>query len=156
MRFLTVGFAGLLGLVLGGCGSQAPLTAQHPGAAKPSDRVVVYYMHRTFRCISCLSIEKETRQTLEDNFASNLASGQVEFKSEDYWINKNLVNRYGVDTVSVVVAVMAGGQEVSHENLERVWELKGRPAELRNYIAQAVRSALDKAACKSPDRAKAL
>jgi hypothetical protein len=136
---------GLAGLALVGCASQASLTSRNPGAVKPSDRVVVYYMHRTFRCISCLSIEKETRQALDDAFASQLASGQVEFRSEDYWVNKDLADRYGVDTVSVVVVTVANGKEVSHENLERVWELKGNPSELRNYVTQAVRAALNKA-----------
>ena len=42
------------------------------------------------------------------------------------------------------VVVLAGGREASHENLQRVWELKGSPEELRTYIAQAVRGALAK------------
>lgn len=141
---LFTAFVTLLGPVLAGCGSQAPLAGQSSNLAAPSNRVVVYYMHRTFRCISCLSIEKKTRQALDDAFAQQLASGQVGFRSEDYWVNKDLANRYGVDTVSVVVVAIAGGKEVSHENLERVWELKGRPAELRDYVAQAVRAALTK------------
>jgi len=56
----------------------------------------------------------------------------------------NLADRYGVDTVSVVVVTVADGKEVSHENLERVWELKGDASELRNYVTQAVRAALTK------------
>ena len=140
---ITVVVLGLAGLTLAGCASQASLASQNPGTVKPS--VVVYYMHGTARCTSCLSIEKEVRKALDDAFASELASGQVEFRSEDYWVNENLANRYGVDRASVVVVVVADGQEVSHENLDRVWELKSKPAELRSYVDQAVRTALAKA-----------
>lgn len=135
----------LLGFAQAGCTPRASLTTQSQSAAAPSDRVVVYYMHRSLRCVSCLTIEHQTRQGLNESFAPELASGEVEFRSEDYWLNEPLAKRYGVDTVSVVVVTVADGREVSHENLARVWELKGNAAELRAYIAQAVRGALAKA-----------
>lgn len=140
--------AGLWIPVLAGCARYEPnsLSTANPGAVKPAERVVVYYMHRTLRCISCLSIENQTRQALNDAFAAELAAGKVEFHCEDYWMNTDLARRYDVDTVSVVIVVVAGGREVSHENLQRVWELKGSSEELRTYIAQAVRGALAKAA----------
>ena len=102
-------------------------------------------MHRTLRCISCLSIEKMTRDVLKETFASELASGRLEFRVADYMIDQNLARQYDVTTVSVVVVNLAGGKEVSHQTLDRAWDLKGQPKEFRASVADAVRAALAKA-----------
>jgi len=137
---------GLAGLTLIGCGQASPqsLGTAAVSVPKPANRVVVYYMHRTFRCFSCLWIEKTVRQTLEESFPAELSSGRVEFHVEDYWQQKDLADRYDVKTVSVVVVNVVNGREVSHRTLDRVWELKGKTDESREYIAEAVRAALEK------------
>jgi hypothetical protein len=137
-------------VVLGGCSLQNPLPSPKAGAVIPSDRVVVHYMHRSFRCVSCLTIESQTRQALKESFSAELAAGEVEFHSTDYWADSELASRYGVDTVSVVVVVVSDGREVSFENLDHVWSLKGDAAELRAYIAGAVKGALAKARHQQP------
>jgi len=147
MKYLaSLVLIGLAGMALIGCGQTAPqsLGAASANAPKPPNRVVVYYMHRTFRCFSCLWIEKTVRQTLEESFPSEMSSGRVEFQVEDYWQQKDLANRYDVKTVSVVVVNVVNGREVSHRTLDRVWELKGKTDESRKYIAEAVRAALEK------------
>lgn len=137
---------GLVGIAMAGCGqgSTESLGAPAASAPKPANRVVVYYMHRTFRCFSCLWIENTTRQTLQETFPSELASGRLEFQIADYWTNQDLAKRYGVQTVSVVVVNVAEGREVSHQTLEKVWDLKMKNDEFRAYIAEAVRAALGK------------
>lgn len=138
-----------------GCAAPSAATRSGAPAAPPSGgagspKVVVYYMHRTFRCISCLWIEHQTRKTLEEAFPSDLASGRLELRVADYWIQKDLAARYGVDTVSVVVVSLSEGQEVSHQTLDRVWELKGKSDEFRAYVADAVRAALAAADPRQP------
>ncbi|MCE5276481.1 MAG: nitrophenyl compound nitroreductase subunit ArsF family protein [Planctomycetaceae bacterium] len=143
---LIVGL-GILGLILNGC-AQSDILSSAPaaGAASPADRVDVYYMHRTLRCISCLTIERNTRQALQDTFAAEMRDGRVTFHVADYWINTELAQRYNVDTVSVIVVTVVKGKEVSHENLDRVWSLKGDSQEFRTYIVDAVRAAQAKTA----------
>ncbi len=151
----TCGFAGVAGLLAlagfgcGGCSGGWPgrplgLAELTPAQAQ-SPRVVVYYMHRTLRCISCLSIEKMTRDALTEQFAAELASGRLQFRVADYWIDQDLARQYDVTTVSVVTVNLTGGREVSHRTLDRVWELKGRPAEFETYVVESVRAALVRA-----------
>jgi hypothetical protein len=137
---------GLAGMALVGCGqtSTDSLGAATANAPKPPNRVVVYYMHRTFRCFSCQWIESTTRQTLKETFPSELASGRLEFHVEDYMKREDLAKRYDVQTVSVVVVNVVDGQEVSHQTLEKVWDLKMKNNEFRAYITEAVRAALGK------------
>jgi hypothetical protein len=136
----------LAGMVLAGCGqtSADSLIATTANAPKPPNRVVVYYMHRTVRCVSCLWMEATTRQALQESFPSELASGRLELKVEDYQKREDLAKQYGVYTVSVLVVNVADGKEASHQGLERVWELKGKNDEFRAYITEAVRAALGK------------
>ena len=140
---------GAVAVLAGGCTGQSaslrPLAAS--GAATMSNavqspQVIVYYMHRTFRCLSCLWIENEVRKTLKKDFAADLVSGRLEMRVADFWIEKDLAARYNVDTVSVVVARLSQGRETSHQTLDRVWELKGESGPFRAYLAGAVKVAL--------------
>jgi hypothetical protein len=141
---VPVGFACT---ALVGCGQASPeslgATAAH--VPNPPNRVVVYYMHRTVRCFSCLWMETTTRQALQETFPSELASGRLELKVEDYQKRADLAKQYGVYTVSVLVVGVADGREVWHQDLDRIWDLKMKNDEFHAYIAEAVRAALREA-----------
>ena len=135
----------LASLAMAGCGqsSTTPVTATAASTSQPTNRVIVYYMHRTFRCMSCLWIENATRETLKDAFPSELASGRLELRVEDYWKREDLAKQYDVDTVSIVVVNVVDGREVSHRTLDKVWSLKMKNDQFRPYVAKAVRAALN-------------
>jgi hypothetical protein len=142
MKFLTaLVLMGLAGVALVGCDdiSAGSFGATTPNAPESSNRVIVYYMHRTVNCPDCLWIENTTRQTLKDAFPSELASGRLAFRQD-------LAKRYDVEGVSIVVVNGADGRDVSSRALEKVWDLKRKTAEFRAYIIEAVRAALNKAA----------
>lgn len=135
---------GLAGMVLGGCGQPS---TDSPGAATTSapvsaNKVVVYYMHRTIRCFTCQRMEAATRQALQESFPSEIASGRLELKVEDYQKREDLAKQYGVHTVSVLVVTVADGREVSHRDLDRIWDLQMRNDAFRAYITEAVRAAM--------------
>ena len=144
--FVVISLAGLAVLLLAGCDltSSDPQGAPTASPAKPPSKVVVYYAHRTFRCMSCLWIEKTTRQTLDDSFSKELASGRLEFRVVDYWVDKDLAKRYDVQTVSVIVVNVSDGRDLSHVNMDRVWSLKGDTQAFQAYVADGVRAALAK------------
>ncbi len=147
MKFMaSITLVGMAGFLLAGCdqASPGPLGAPTVTAAKPANKVVVYYAHRTFRCMSCLWIEKTARQTLEESFSKELASGRVEFQVVDYWVDTELAKRYDVQTVSVIVVNVSEGREISHANLAKVWSLKGDTRAFQAYVADGVRVALAK------------
>jgi hypothetical protein len=137
---------GLIASALAGCASDpgeplASRTELRPEKAK-SPQAVVYYMHRTFRCATCLAIEKMTRQVLDEQFAGEMASGRLEFRTADFWVDEQLARKYDVSNVSVVVVNMNGGKEASHQKLDRVWDLHANPDEFKAYVGGAVQSAL--------------
>jgi hypothetical protein len=146
----------LAGLALAGCtpnavDSKAVKTGQPSAAsaapvsndvAPPHDGVVVYYMHRTFRCSTCLKIEKMSHEVVQDAFAAELSSGRVQWQTLNYQEHEPLAERYGVTTSSLVLVSYRGGQEASHQVLEETWSLYRKPAEFQQYVVGAVRERL--------------
>jgi len=116
--------------------------AAGPAAARAESKVVVYYLHATFRCVTCNTIERMTRQTLEEAFADDLAAGRIEWRTADFQEREDLAKRYDVASSTVVVVHCADGQETAFRRLDEVWTLVSKPAEFREYLAAAIREYL--------------
>lgn len=50
----------------------------------PTNRAVAFYFHGTVRCETCLKIESLARETIQRQFAPQLADGRLAFTSLDY------------------------------------------------------------------------
>jgi hypothetical protein len=107
--------------------------------AAEADRLVVYYFHATIRCVTCNTIERIAHETLESEFAAQLADGSIQWRLENFHENEPLAERYGVATSTVVLVRLQGEREVDFRRLDRVWELVHQPAAFAEYIAQEVR-----------------
>ncbi|MBN2584499.1 MAG: thioredoxin family protein [Planctomycetes bacterium] len=140
----------IVGLTLTGCASNSAeptsSTATDTLAADaPQDGVVVYYMHRTLRCPTCMKIEQISHETVQEAFAAELASGRIKWQTLDYQERDDLAQRYGVTMPSVVLVSYRNGAEMSHQVLDKTWSLYGQPAEFQTYVVGTVRECLDSA-----------
>jgi thiol-disulfide isomerase/thioredoxin len=101
-----------------------------------TDKVIVYYFHGNYRCPSCMTIERYTRESVEATFAKELKSGQIEFKSinVDLPANNHYVNDYKLYTKSVIVSDTVQGKEQRWKNLQKVWELLRSEKEFKAYV----------------------
>jgi hypothetical protein len=114
-------------------------------ADKPADQskyVVVYYMHSTFRCVTCNTIEKMTRDLLEQSYAQELAAGQIKWQEVDFQENEELAEKFAVVSSCVVVAQMDKSRIVGFKRLDEVWTLMQKPAAFNQYISAAINSYL--------------
>jgi hypothetical protein len=118
-----------------------PATAPTSG-----DKVIVYYMHATIRCVTCNAIEKAAHEAVQRDFAEQLKTGSVEWKVVNFNKAEALAKRYDIATSTVVVVHLRDGKEVGYEHLDEVWTLVGKPAELRAYVAGKIRACLPKKA----------
>ncbi len=114
-----------------------PTTAPTSG-----DKVIVYYMHPTLRCVICNAIEKAAHEAVQQDFAKQLKTGSVQWKVVNFSEDEALAKRYNVASSTVVVVHLRDGKEVRHENLDKVWELAEKPAELRAYVAGKIQACL--------------
>ncbi len=111
-------------------------------AAKTNTKYIVYYFRTTGRCYSCVQMEKMTKQTIEQDFAKEVKSGLVEFRSVDVEMpeNKHYIKDYSLYTKSVIISEVKNGKEVRWKNLDQIWRKLGREYEFRLYISQEVRN----------------
>ena len=122
-----------------------PQEPQGPSGAGVHDRgstVAVYYMHATFRCVTCNTIEKMTRELLDSEFAQELKAGMVRMEEVDFQENGVLARHYGVVASCVVVAQVRDGEEVAYQRLDEVWTLMKDPPAFNRYVGDAIRGYL--------------
>jgi len=88
-------------------------------------KVVTYYFHTTYRCVSCKKIEAYSKEAIESGFADQLENGTLTFQSVniDEDENKHFIKDYQLYTKSLVICNMDDGKQVEWKNLAKVWEL---------------------------------
>ena len=112
--------------------------------------VVVFYLYTEPRCVSCINIEKFTKEAIEKKFAAELKSGRlvwkpVDVKKEGNW---HYVEEFQLRSKSVVVADYEGLKEdkdklLAWKNLEKVWFLLRDKPKFLEYIQAGTRVFLD-------------
>jgi len=108
---------------------------------KPTDqKVIAYYFHGTMRCPTCHKLELYSKETIENNFKAELASGILEFKAINVENkgNEHFVNDYQLYTKSLVLSLVKSGKEVKSKNLVAIWELVGNKEKFSNYVKKEV------------------
>jgi len=113
-------------------------------AEKSADKVIVYYFHGSFRCVTCNNMEKYSREAIETNFKGALASGKIEFKEinvEDRG-NEHFVNDYQLYTKSLVLSMVKDGKEIRSKNLDRIWEYARNKQKFIDYVVNEIKDFL--------------
>jgi len=120
----------------------AARAAAKPGAAP--DKIIVYYFHGNRRCPTCLGIQDNIEQTINEKFAEELAAGKLAFEELNFEedANKRFVDEYQLSFSTMIVAAQAGGKAVKWENAEKVWEHAHTPPELKAYVEKLIRTYL--------------
>ena len=100
-------------------------------------KLVAYYLHGTIRCPTCLSIEKQSKETVETEFADVEKEGKVVFLSLNYDEpeNAHFQDDYKLTAQSLVLSLRNNGKEVKWKNLPEVWDHAHNPPALREYVA---------------------
>ncbi len=109
-----------------------------------SEHVAVYYLHSTFRCVTCNTIEKLTRELLNTSYDDELANEKIVWREIDFQENETMAQKFDVIASTVVVGRVKKGKFVEYQRLDKVWELVERPQAFKNYIAGAIDAALAK------------
>ena len=149
----------LIGLATVGCIAaiqQARQAADLPAVTEKSvvtqpgltpDLIQVTYFSSDVRCATCVRIERLTQECVERNFAAELQSGRIAFRTVnlDGPGNEHFVKDYQLISKTVIVADLAQGQEVGWENLQNVWSKQRDEAAFEAYIVDAVRRHLSTA-----------
>jgi len=115
--------------------------ADGAAAAEPAergDRVIVYYMHATIRCVTCNTIETMAGKLVDSAFAEAKRAGKLAWKDVDFQENEDLAKRYDVVSSCIVVVHQQDGKDVAFKRLDDVWLLTDKPQEFNEYVAKAI------------------
>jgi len=85
---------------------------------KEATKVDVYYFHSTKRCPTCEAIERETKKTLDNSFATQMADGTIKLHilNLEEKANKALVEKYEIAGSSLLLIPVSGGKVVDLTN----------------------------------------
>lgn len=106
--------------------------------------VVLYYFHTTFRCASCVTIEKTARQVVNEQFKKQIDDGLLQFYPVDVEKpqNRHYIEDYQLYSKSLVLVEYRDGKEVRHKNLEGIWQQTSLDG-LRDYLAREITAFLE-------------
>ena len=117
-------------------------TRNRAGAGELSVRLRVYYLHATFRCVTCNTIERMTGDLLDQQFGDAVADGRIEWREADFQENEGLAKQFEVIASCVVVAKMRGETVLDYQRLDEVWTLLKDSSQFNTYVGDAIRSYL--------------
>ncbi len=100
--------------------------------------IAVYYLHSTFRCVTCNTIETLTRELLENSYSNELSAGSIRWIEVDFQENESLAKQFEVVASCVVVAEMKDGVVTDYKRLDEVWTLMEKSEDFNNYISDAI------------------
>jgi len=122
----------------------ASTLASDSDTAKPDEQLVVYYFHTNFRCKSCTTIEKYTREAVTTGFRDQLDNGRIALKiiNVEEAGNEHFSDDYKLYTKSVILSDVKNGKEAKWKNLEKVWTLLGDEKKFIEYIQTEVKALL--------------
>ncbi len=127
--FVSVGFS---------LGRHSAKPTQAAASYAEARTVVVYYLHSTFRCSTCNTIEKMTRALLDKQYKAELADGGMVFREVDFQADEALAKQFGVVASCVVVAAVKDGKAVAFQRLDEVWTLMKDPVAFDKYLNDAI------------------
>jgi len=105
-------------------------------------KVIVYYFHGSFRCVTCHNMEKYSQEAVETNFKDEIASGKLEFKVvnvEDKG-NEHFTDDYQLYTKSLILSSLRDGKEVKSKNLTKIWEYARDKQKFMIYVTEEIKA----------------
>ncbi len=105
-----------------------------------NSKLIAYYFHGTFRCTTCRTIEKYSKEALEKYFANELKSGKLEFRPVNIEEpeNKHFIQDYQLVTRSLVLSLVSDGKETKWKNLPDIWKLVRDQDKFFQYVKDEV------------------
>jgi hypothetical protein len=118
-----------------------------PAAGLPQGNgrfIAVYYLHSTFRCTTCNTIEKMTFELLANSYSEELSTGEIVWQACDFQENEALAEQFEVAASCVVVAEIEDGNVVDYKRLDEVWTLTDNPQGFNSYISNFINDYLQR------------
>ena len=121
--------------------SAAPATT---ATNAPSQQIIAFYFHGSVRCRTCQRIEMLAKETIENNFETDLNAKRLVFKPVNYDLpeNAHFLKDYELSRPSLVLVRSDNGKDAKGTLLGKTWDLIEDEAEFNRYIETEVAKSL--------------
>lgn len=111
----------------------------------PADKIEVVNFFGTHRCVSCLTVGKFTKKTLEEKFATELESDKIVFKEINGELpeNRDMVIKYQARESSLFINAIRGERDDISEDVT-VWRLVNDEDRFVSYLEKKINKLLGK------------
>ncbi|MDP2359790.1 MAG: nitrophenyl compound nitroreductase subunit ArsF family protein [bacterium] len=111
--------------------------------AGPTGSVKLLYLHGTFRCETCNSIEEQAARAIREDFARQIEAGSLQFASlnVDEPVHEHYAEDFGLVSACLVLTDDRGPYG-RWKLLPRTWELVRDPVGFREYVFQETQAFL--------------
>lgn len=111
--------------------------------AKPAEKIQVFLFHATQRCISCITIGKYAKETVEQKFPEELKSGKIEFReiNIDLPENKELATKFKTTGSALFINPIIEGKDNIKEDTQ-VWRLTSNELSFISYLSDKLNAML--------------
>lgn len=120
--------------------NDAPGPAPAQSAGSGENKIIAYYFHVTVRCNTCRTIERYSKESLDEYFSGELTSGRIEWRPVNVQLseNRHFVKDYRLFTRSLVLVLVQDGRQAKYKVLERTWDLVGMEKFFKQYVKKEV------------------
>lgn len=111
--------------------------------SKPAEKIQVFLFHATQRCITCITIGKYAKATVEQKFPEELKSGKIEFReiNIDLPENKEIANKFKATGSSLFINPIIDGKDNIKEDTQ-VWRLVSNEKGFISYLSDKIKTLL--------------
>lgn len=110
---------------------------------KQADKVEIVNFHATARCASCTALGRLSEKTVTEQFANEIASGKMEFKSinVDLPENNEMATLYQATGSSLYINAIKDGKDNIVQNM-KVWQYLSDDQAFVNYLETQLKTLL--------------
>lgn len=125
--------------------NQTSNSNQNIASAIKADKVEVFYFYSSQRCVTCLTIGRLTKETVNEFFQPELKTGKIEFReiNVDLPENRILANKFRASGSSLFLNAISNGQDNIAEDIN-VWRLTQNETQFKTYLRNKINNFLDK------------
>lgn len=109
----------------------------------PAEKIQVFLFHPTQRCITCITIGKYAKETVEQKFSEEVKSGKIEFReiNIDLPENKELAAKFKVTGSSLFINPIINGKDNIQLDTQ-VWRLTSNEQAFISYLSDKINTLL--------------
>ncbi|MDA3840241.1 MAG: nitrophenyl compound nitroreductase subunit ArsF family protein [Patescibacteria group bacterium] len=116
---------------------------QVSSAEMVAEKLEVYYFHRTARCVSCKTIGRYTKETMEQKYRKQIEDGLIDYREINVELpeNKEIAIKFKASGSSLFINRIIQGQDNIKQDAN-VWRLLGDEEKFKSYLEAVINSSL--------------